>query len=106
VFYSVSYVGGTQDLSKYFEWQCQQITKNTTQLRLLKNIESFDQKMEQLSIDFNKSICEDINIYAYVEVLPIDNKWGDFHLNIWSIQLGSIVEHFVLCYKNMCWFNF
>ncbi|CAN5977006.1 unnamed protein product [Sphagnum jensenii] len=43
---------------------------------LLKNMESFNQKMEQLSKDFNNSICEDINIYAFVEGLPIDDKWG------------------------------
>ncbi|CAN5951331.1 unnamed protein product [Sphagnum jensenii] len=78
VFYSVPHAGGTQDLSKYFKWHCQQITKDPTQLGLLRNMESFDPKMEQLSIDFNKSICEDINIYAFVEGLPIDNKWVRF----------------------------
>jgi hypothetical protein len=76
VFYSVPHAGGTQDLSKYFKWQCQQLTKVPTQSGLLRNMESFDLKMEQLSIDFNKSICEDINIYAFVEGLPIDKKWG------------------------------
>ncbi len=34
--------------------------------------------MEQLSIDFNISICQDINIYAFVKGLPIDNKWVRF----------------------------
>jgi hypothetical protein len=78
VFYSVPHAGGTQDLSKYFKWQCQQLTKVPTQSGLLRNMESFDLKMEQLSIDFNKSICEDINIYAFVEGLPIDKKWVRF----------------------------
>jgi len=78
VFYSVPHANGTQDLSKYFEWQCQKIAKDTTQLHLLKNMESFDLKMEQLLIDFSKSICENINIYAFIEVLPIDNKWVRF----------------------------
>ncbi len=78
VFYSVPHAGGTQDLSKYFKWQCQQITKVPTPLGLLRNMESFNLKMEQLSIDFNKSISEDINIYAFVEGLPIDNKWVRF----------------------------
>jgi hypothetical protein len=41
-------------------------------------MESFDLKMEQLSIDFNKYICKDINIYAIVEGLPIDGKWVRF----------------------------
>jgi hypothetical protein len=78
VFYSVPHAGGTLDLSKYFKWQCQQITKDTTPSSLLKNMESFDPKMEQLSIDFNKSICEDINIYAFVEGLPINDEWVRF----------------------------
>jgi len=54
----------------------------------------FYQKMEQLSIDFNKYICENINIYAFVEGLPIDNKWVRFSSKHITIQLGSIVEHF------------
>jgi hypothetical protein len=78
VFYSVPHADGTQDLSKYFKWQCQQIPKDPTKLGLLKNMESFNPKMEQLSIDFNKSICKDVNIYAFVEGLPIDNKWIRF----------------------------
>jgi len=41
-------------------------------------MESFDLKMEQLSMDFSKYICENINIYANVEVLPINNKWVRF----------------------------
>jgi hypothetical protein len=39
-------------------------------------MESFDPKMEELSIDFKDSICDEINIYAFVEGLPIDNEWG------------------------------
>ncbi len=105
VFYSVPHAGGTQDASKYFEWQCQQITKDPTHSGLLRNMESFDLQMEQLSIDFNKSICEDINIYAFVEGLPIDKTWVRFHVNTSTIQLGSIVDQF-LCYRNLCWFNF
>jgi hypothetical protein len=41
-------------------------------------MKSFDQKMKQLSIDFNKFICKGMNIYAFVEGLPIDNKWVRF----------------------------
>jgi hypothetical protein len=78
VFYSVPHVGGTQDLSKYIKWQSQQISKGTTRSSLLKNMKSFDQKMEQLSIDFNESICKDINIFTFVEGSPIDNKWVRF----------------------------
>jgi hypothetical protein len=84
VFYSVPHTGGTPDLSKYFKWQCQQIAKDTTPSGILKNMESFNPKMEQLSIDFKNSIDESINIYAFVEGLPIDNKWVRFsskHIN-------------------------
>jgi hypothetical protein len=78
VFYSVPHVGGTQDLSKYFKWQCRQIAKDITKSCILKNMESFNRKMEQLSMDFNKAICKDLDIYAFVEGLPIDNKWVRF----------------------------
>ncbi len=78
VFYSVPHAGVTQDLSNYFKWQCEQINKDTTPSSLLKNTKSFDLKLEHLSIDFTESICKDINIYAFVEGLPIDNKWVRF----------------------------
>jgi hypothetical protein len=84
VFYSVPHAGGTEDLSKYFKWHCQQIAEDATPSSLLENMKSFNLKMEQLSIEFSKSICEDINIYAFVEGLPIDNKWVRFsskHIN-------------------------
>jgi hypothetical protein len=71
---SVPHAGSAEDLSKYFKWQCQQINKDTIPSSLLKNMESFNPQMEQLSIDFNKSICDNINIYAFVEGLPIDKE--------------------------------
>jgi len=76
VFYSVPHAGGTQDLSNYFKWQCQQISEDTTPSSLLNYMESFNPTMEQLSIDFN--------IYAFVEGLPIDNEFVRFsskHIN-------------------------
>jgi hypothetical protein len=78
VFYSVSHAGGTRDLSKYFKWQCQHIAKDKTRSGLLKNMKSFNRKMEQLSIDFDGSICKDTNIYAFAKGLPVDNKWVRF----------------------------
>jgi hypothetical protein len=42
VFYGVPHAGGTQDLSNYFKWPHQQITKDPTQLDLLGNMESFN----------------------------------------------------------------
>jgi hypothetical protein len=80
VFYSVPHAGGTQDLPKYFDWQCQQIAKDATPSSLLENMKSFNLKMEQLSIDFSTSICENINIYAFAEGLPIDNNLVRFSL--------------------------
>ncbi|CAK9266464.1 unnamed protein product, partial [Sphagnum jensenii] len=104
VFYGVPHAGGTQDLSKYFEWQCQQIAKDKTPSSLLKNMKSFDRKMEQLSIDFEKSICEDINIYAFAEGSPIDDTWGILVPMASAIRLSNnnyyIVEdanHLTIC---------
>jgi hypothetical protein len=77
VFYSVPHAGGTEDLSKYFKWQCQQIAKDKIRSSFLKNMKSFDREMEQLSIDF-QNICGDINIYAFAEGLSIDHKWVRF----------------------------
>jgi len=77
VFYSVPHAGGTEDLSKYFKLQCQQIAKDETQSSFLKNMNPLDQEMEQLSIDF-QNICGDVNIYAFVEGLSIDHKWVRF----------------------------
>ncbi|KAH8949678.1 hypothetical protein BDL97_10G044300 [Sphagnum fallax] len=60
--------------------------------------------MEQLSIDFNKSICNDINIYAFVEGSPIDNQWGILVPKASAIRLADnnyyIVEdanHLTIC---------
>jgi len=78
VFYSVPHAGGNRNLSKYFKWQCQQIAKDITQSCILKKMKSFNPIMEQLSVDFNKAICKDLNIYAFGEGLPIDNKWVRF----------------------------
>jgi len=96
VFYSVPHVGGTPYLSKYFKWQCQQITKDTTKLGFLENMKSFNPKMEQLSVDFNKVICKNLNIYAFGEGLPIDNEWVKFSSNILTIRLSSMVEHILM----------
>ncbi len=55
IFYGVPHVGGTQYLSNYFTWQCQQINtlnKYATQPNFSRNLESFSPQMEHLSIDF------------------------------------------------------
>ncbi|CAM6071626.1 unnamed protein product [Sphagnum tenellum] len=76
VFYSVPHAGGSRYLSKYLKWQCRRIPKNITQSCILRNMKSFNLKMERLSVDFNKAICKDLNIYAFGEGLPVDDKWG------------------------------
>ncbi|CAK9869902.1 unnamed protein product [Sphagnum jensenii] len=104
VFYSVPHAGGTRDLSKYFKWQCQHIAKNKTRSSLLKNMKSFNRKMEQLSIEFHGSICKDTIIYAFAEGLHVDNKWGILVPMASAIRLANhnyyIVEdanHLTIC---------
>jgi hypothetical protein len=58
VFYNVPHAGGTRYLSKYFKWQCQQITKDKTKSSLLKNMKSFNRKMKQLSTDFKNLLAK------------------------------------------------
>jgi len=80
VFYGVPHFGGTQYLSKYFTWQCQQININkyATQPGFSKNFKPFNLQMEYLSKDFKNAIHEDVNIYAFGEGLPIDENWVRF----------------------------
>ncbi len=81
IFYGVPHTGGTQYLSNYFTWQHQQIntlSKCVTQSSLFKKFKSFDPQMEQLSTDFKNAAHENVNIYAFGEGLPVDNKWVRF----------------------------
>jgi len=81
IFYGVPHSGGTQYLSKYFTWQYQQVNmlnKYATQLGFSKNLEPFNPQMEYLSMDFKNAICENLNIYAFAEGLPLDENWVRF----------------------------
>ncbi len=81
VFYGVPHFGGTQYLSKYFTWQCQQINtfnKYATQPGFSKKLEPFNLQMEYLSKDFKNAIHADLNIYAFGEGLPIDENFVRF----------------------------
>ncbi len=81
VFYGVPHSGGTQNLSKYFNWQCQQINmfnKYSTQPSFSRNLEPFNQQMEYLSKEFKNAIHEDLNIYEFGEGLPLDENWVRF----------------------------
>jgi triacylglycerol esterase/lipase EstA (alpha/beta hydrolase family) len=65
VFYGVPHSGATKNLSKYFNWQRQQINtfnKYFAQLGFSKNLEPFNQKMESLSKEFKDAVHEDFNI--------------------------------------------
>ncbi len=100
IFYSVPHAGGTQSLSNYFIWKCQQINtlnKNATQSGFLKNLESFNSQMEHLSTDFKNAIHEDLNIYAFSEGLPLNKNWVRFHfITLKVIHLGSLVNIFCI----------
>ncbi|CAM6016409.1 unnamed protein product [Sphagnum balticum] len=92
IFYGVPHVGGTQYLSNYFTWQHQQINtlnKYATHSNFLKNLESFNPQMEHLSMDFKNATCEDLNIYALGEGLPLDEKWGILVPYVSAIQLSN-----------------
>jgi triacylglycerol esterase/lipase EstA (alpha/beta hydrolase family) len=81
IFYGVPHSSGTQYLSKYFTWQCQQINtfnKYATRLGFSKNLEPFSQQMEYLSQDFKNVVHENLNIYAFGEGLPLDDNWVRF----------------------------
>jgi hypothetical protein len=81
VFYGVPHSGGTQNLSKYFNWQCQQINtfnKYSMQLGFSTNLEPFNQQMEYLSKEFKDAVHDDLNIYEFGEGLPLDENWVRF----------------------------
>jgi hypothetical protein len=81
VFYGVPHYDGTQYLSKYFDWQCQQINtfnNYSTQLGFSRNLEPFNQQMEYLSKEFKSVVHENLNIYAFGEGLPLDKNWVRF----------------------------
>jgi len=80
IFYGVPHEGGTKTFSTYFARICQEMgflnnTFSITQQSLLKNVQILDQKMEQLSMEFDR-IKENLNIYAFVEGQPI-NKYEE-----------------------------
>jgi hypothetical protein len=81
IFYGVPHVGGPQNLSNYFIWQHQQINilnKDASPSGISKTLESFNTQMAHLSTEFTNAICEDLNIYAFTEGLPLDENWVRF----------------------------
>ncbi|CAM6024537.1 unnamed protein product, partial [Sphagnum balticum] len=78
IFYGVPHSGATQNLSKYFKWQCQQINsfnKDFAQFSFSKNLKPFNKQMASLSKDFIGAVPKDLNIYEFGEGLPVDKKW-------------------------------
>ncbi|CAK9266641.1 unnamed protein product, partial [Sphagnum jensenii] len=78
IFYGAPHEGGTKTFSMYFAKICQEVgllnkTHSITQQNFLQNVQVLDQKMEQLSVDFDQT-KENLNIYAFVEGQPINQN--------------------------------
>ncbi|CAK9278235.1 unnamed protein product [Sphagnum jensenii] len=78
IFYGAPHEGGTKTFSIYFAEICQEVgllnkTHSITQQSFLQNVQVLDQKMEQLSVDFDQT-KENLNIYAFVEGQPINQN--------------------------------
>ncbi len=83
IFYGVPHSGATENLSKYFNWKCQQINsfnKTFAQPKFSKNLKPFSQQMESLSKEFKDAVHEDLNIFEFGEGLPVNKKWVRFLL--------------------------
>ncbi len=85
IFYVVPHEGGTKTFSTYFAQVCQEMgysnkTHSITRQSLLKNVQVLDQKMEQLSMEFDKA-KENLNIYAFVEGQPMNKDEVTFQYN-------------------------
>jgi hypothetical protein len=85
IFYGVPHEGGTKTFSTYFAQICQEMgflnkSHSRTQQSLLKNVQVLDQKMEQLSVEFDQA-KENLNIYAFVEGQPINKDEVIFQYN-------------------------
>jgi triacylglycerol esterase/lipase EstA (alpha/beta hydrolase family) len=85
IFYGAPHEGGTKTFSMYFVEICQEVgllnkTHSITQQSFLPNVEVLNQKMEQLSVDFDQT-KENLNIYAFVEGQPINQNEVIFQYN-------------------------
>jgi hypothetical protein len=85
IFYGVPHEGGTKTYSMYFAQICQEMgflnkTHSAPQQSLHKNVQVLDQKMEQLSVEFDRS-KDNLNIYAFVEGQPINKDEVIFQYN-------------------------
>jgi len=84
IFYGAPHEGGTKTFSMYFAEICQVglLNKNhsITRQSFLHNVQVLDQKMEQLSVDFDQT-KENINIYAFIEGQPINQNEVIFQYN-------------------------
>ncbi|CAK9236310.1 unnamed protein product, partial [Sphagnum troendelagicum] len=79
VFYGVPHSGATKNLSKYFNWKCQQINsfnKDFAQPSFSRNLKPFSQQMESLSKEFKDVVHEDLNIFEFGEGLPSNENLG------------------------------
>jgi len=79
IFYGVPHTGGPRELLEYFVSQSPKMNSINKKLikaqpSLLNNIESFNRQMEQLTVDFDDAIEENVNIYAFAEGKPLNEK--------------------------------
>ncbi len=83
IFYGVPHTGGPRELLEYFVSQSPEMNSINKKLikaqpSLLNNIESFNRQMEQLTVDFDDAIEENVNIYAFAEGKPLNEKGVHF----------------------------
>ncbi len=85
VFYGVPHSGGHKKFLEYIVSKCQEknvlFDKLTAQSSLLKNLESFNRQMCQLSVDFENSISTDLIAFGFGEGQPLDETWVSFKCN-------------------------
>ncbi len=85
VFYGTPHGGGTKTFSMYFEEICRVVgllnkTHSITPQSFLEKVQVLNQKMEQLSVDFDRA-KQNLNIYAFVEGQPINQNEVIFQYN-------------------------
>jgi hypothetical protein len=85
VFYGVPHSGCPDKFLEYMVSKCQEknvlFEKLKAQSSLLKNLESFNRQMRQLSVDFENSISTDLITFGFGEGKPLDEKWVSFKSN-------------------------
>jgi hypothetical protein len=111
VFYGVPHSGGPAKFLEYIVSKCQEknvlFEKLIAQSSLLKNLESFNRQMHQLSVDFGNSISTDLITFGFGEGKPLDEKWVSSKCNHLHCSTILTVHHLLLtnfvCTKQFCY---